>query len=327
MEICNFPKQLYVGRKVEHDGDVLGFAVPDGTDSAAQKRKETVDQWAGKHWNWALYHPNEPDKRLEALTLENKPLSGFRFDHSVSRYETSNKWFRINDPRGFQLEITAHNLSDLLNHNDFLKGEIQGEFLWGRIGAINHLISVNDERYLTFLAPPERKKLEVGDMVESPTVNGRYIGTFYVSSLTYRDVDKNDPLNKTQKFYYGYGATRNTHYFIEQNKQPYLVFVYLSKHDPNYRHYNFARKLSDKAIITASDEPMPEIPYGDRHYYFHATKEEQDAFTLTQQEINEIFHNEWKSKDQTYYGPDYYERHYKDVNYPLWPDKVETKYT
>ena len=329
MEITYFPKQLYVGRKVEHDGDILGFATPDGTDSAALKRKETVDRWSGKNQDYYYVKNPELDKRLPAIEIENTPITGFKFDHSVTRYETSNKWFRINDPRGFQLEITAHNLSQLLQTQDVLKGEFQGEYLWGRIGAINHLVHVSDERYLTFLKPPERKKLEVGDDVESPGVSGRYMGTFYISYASYAGIDPNNPEQTETQYYrsYGYGKDpRSTFYVIEQNAQPYLVFMREYAHSPQYRFYAFARKLSDKAVITPNDKPLFEIPQGDQKYFFHKTKAEQDSFTLTQEEINDIHHEEWKSNHRSY-GADYYERHYKHVNYPLWPKKRERKFT
>jgi hypothetical protein len=327
MEITNFPKTLYVGRRND-GGDILGFAVPDGTDAAAQKRKETVDHWSGKNQDYYYAKNPELDKRLPAIQIENTPITGFKFDHSVTRYETSNKWFRINDPRGFQLEITAHNLSQLLQTQDVLKGEFQGQYLWGRIGAINHLISISDERYVKFLNPVERKQLEVGDMVESPAVSGRYIGTFYVSSASCEQIDHSDPDGKQKKNYYSYGYkdTRVTYYTIEQNAKPYLVFVTQFTHDPNYRVYSFARKLSDKAVITPNPEPLPELPYGDRKYFFHKTKDEQNSFSLTQEEINDMFHKEWKNA-HSYYGDDYYDRHYKHVNYPLWPTKRERTYT
>lgn len=330
MEIIHFPKQLYVGRKAEHDGDILGFATPDGTDAAAIKRKETVDSWSGKNQDYYYAKNPELDKRLPAIQIENTPVTGFKFDHSVTRYETSNKWFRINDPRGFQLEITAHNLSQLLQTQDVLKGEFQGEYLWGRIGAINHLVHVSDERYIKFLNPEVRKKLEIGDTVESPTVSGRYIGTFYVSCASYAAIDPANPEQTETQYYrsYGYGKDpRVTYYVVEQNSTPYLVFVHEYANSPDYRHYSFARKLSDKAVITPNDKPLFQFTQGDQKYYFHKTKAEQDSFTLTQEEINSIFHKEWKNSSSNKYYPDYYERNYQHVNYPLWPKKRERKFT
>jgi hypothetical protein len=64
----HFPDQYYVGKRPGAGLGKkfpLGFATPDGKDSAAKKRKETVVNWAG------------PKAAFEVI--DNIPIEGFRF--------------------------------------------------------------------------------------------------------------------------------------------------------------------------------------------------------------------------------------------------------
>ena len=47
-----FPEKHYIGFQTRDDDFLpLGFMTPDGTDSAAVKRKQTVDSWASGYRN------------------------------------------------------------------------------------------------------------------------------------------------------------------------------------------------------------------------------------------------------------------------------------
>lgn len=60
----------------------------------------------------------------QPMVYDNVPLSLFKVQHSVSRYATSNKLWRILDPRGFELEITTGCMEVLIQNATILKGGI-----------------------------------------------------------------------------------------------------------------------------------------------------------------------------------------------------------
>jgi hypothetical protein len=62
--------------------------------------------------------------------IDNIPLSGFKIDQFISRSSTSNKVWRILDPRGFILEISTANMEDILMKGSIVKGELIGDYIW-----------------------------------------------------------------------------------------------------------------------------------------------------------------------------------------------------
>lgn len=89
MRDIKFHDKYYVGFQKSRYSNaetfrMLGFATPNTGDYAFKKRKATVDGWA--------------EKDLSPMDLDNKPTHGFKIVDTVSRYSTSNKMFRIEDP-------------------------------------------------------------------------------------------------------------------------------------------------------------------------------------------------------------------------------------
>jgi hypothetical protein len=111
---------------------ILGFAVPYDSTQASKKRQETVNNWR--------------QKDIEPRIMDNVPTRGFRLKEVVSRYSTSNKLFRVLDPRGFELEISADNLLELAMNSTIVKGEIVDECVWATSNGV-YLMSSSDERY------------------------------------------------------------------------------------------------------------------------------------------------------------------------------------
>ena len=146
--LFSFPEKLYVGYQGtsrDVSNPPLAFAVPYGTDAAFLKRKETVDSWSkNEYWqkNPSIPPPITPD------ILDNVPLEGYFFDRAVERYATSNKVFRITDPRGFQLEIQADNLADILLNGEVSRGMLMGHYIWARSGQHNFLMRDTHPAYI-----------------------------------------------------------------------------------------------------------------------------------------------------------------------------------
>ncbi len=133
----------------------LGFAnVYDPHTKAYAKREKTQDDWAYSNheveddgtlttscWVYnSKLRKNEfikstVESHLLPIIIDNIPLEGFRVQKSVSRYSTSNKLWRILDPRGFELEIATATMEDLIDGGVIDRGLIVGKCVW-RTGKI-----------------------------------------------------------------------------------------------------------------------------------------------------------------------------------------------
>lgn len=134
------PAKHYVGMVKRNTEKLpLGFMTPWGEDEAAKKRMATVDSWASRGYN---------SSKLPAMVIDNVPLGGFKMTTDIrsSSYGGSDKW-RIEDPRGFELEITSHNLAQLLSVGMIDRGEIADTCVWARDGQQNVLLSTSTEEY------------------------------------------------------------------------------------------------------------------------------------------------------------------------------------
>lgn len=134
------PNKHYVGMVLRHGATVpLGFITPWGEDAASTKRMATVDSWVKQQ---------RRDKPLPTLTINNTPMSGFKLTTDIrsSSYGGSDKW-RIEDPRGFELEISSDNLGELLAVGMIDRGEIADSCVWARSGSQNVLLSTSTDVY------------------------------------------------------------------------------------------------------------------------------------------------------------------------------------
>ena len=220
-----------------NDGSMpLGFLTPGGTNAAAKKRISTVDSWVGanggrhehiapdeseqflkdnpsakflrdhsdyeRNPHIAYLIPNEEGKHYKILdNVPNEPQLGFRITKMVSRsgsWNGGNKLVRIEDPRGFELEISVDNLVKAMSTTTFTDGVCQEECVWGRDGANNVLLPVNSEPYkeafdtTTYRAKKaiSLRDVNYGDTVELKKtehfegLTGIYMGAYHVYSLS-----------------------------------------------------------------------------------------------------------------------------------------------
>lgn len=153
----------------------LGFATPWGEDAAAKKRMQTADSWAGSSRKDAL----------PSTIIENEPMSGFKLTAGIRTgdYGAADKW-RIEDPRGFELEITSTNLAQILIQTTIERGEILDQCVWGRIGGNNILITIESQAYkdavaMTKIATSSSSwdDVKLGNTVTLKNgITGRYLG-------------------------------------------------------------------------------------------------------------------------------------------------------
>ncbi len=133
---------------------------------AFDKRKATGINWAAKRYR------TEVDENKEyGSVCDNTPISGFTISEVASRWSTQNKLFRIQDPRGFTVEVPSGNIPELLSHTTVINGVVQEECVWGKEGSNHILLSTNSPPYLEAVQDTkvmdERisySKLDIGDI-------------------------------------------------------------------------------------------------------------------------------------------------------------------
>lgn len=136
-------KLWYVCTKSEYKNEALAYMTHYAEDEAFDKRVATGTSWAGFDYK---------QRDVSAgVVVDNVPTSGFYIGDSVSRWSTSNKLFRVVDPRGFMVEVPTGNISMLLHHTTVTNGFVQSECVWGREGNNHILLPVNSEPYLETL--------------------------------------------------------------------------------------------------------------------------------------------------------------------------------
>jgi hypothetical protein len=137
------------------DEDVpLAYITPFGTDAAFEKRKDTGLNWA-QGWGWQYKKENEKPEIKQFEFDNDKPVAGYKITKSVSRYMTSNKAFRVTHPQGFQFEIYADNLAEILLNDGIVGGVLLGEYILTKQNNNIYLVKENDPRIV------ERAKLKV----------------------------------------------------------------------------------------------------------------------------------------------------------------------
>ena len=175
------PEKYYCGfqQREEEDNVPLGFMTPWGNDAAFAKRQQTVDNWASPYWS-------TNKNKLDPTTFDNELLAGFKLGRSIKRngWNSTNVVVRIEDPRGFEVEISVDNLCRLAETNTIINGEIMAQCIWGREGGRNILLAENSQPYLDALENTDRstRKISMRDVKPGYRVRlangteGRYLG-------------------------------------------------------------------------------------------------------------------------------------------------------
>lgn len=154
-----FPAQLYVTAKSQGPANpCLGFLNSyEPGKSSFEKKKATQESWAyygydmdaklvlqglmyvlsynkwgpvdktKPYYGSPEYCTKIPDFKpieFQPAIWKNTPLSGFKIQKSVTRYSTSNKLWRVLDPRGVEFEISTSVLEQIIEDATILKGGI-----------------------------------------------------------------------------------------------------------------------------------------------------------------------------------------------------------
>lgn len=219
--------ELFVGTKPQGEGEKLGFMAPHEMNAAGRKRQTTIRNWM-RSYPWPV--PLD-DISANELILKNEPISGFKITDDVKRvyYGGGNVVFRVQDPRGFELEIQSQNLMTIINVAGLLKGgEIPGKCVWGRDGAQNILVHETSEEFknaqhaaetikpLTGIAKSSYKPGDTVQLTNGDTVT--YLGRFWFTSVQERPTLSGVTLNTPE----GYELIQSE-FALTQPEQFYVV--------------------------------------------------------------------------------------------------------
>lgn len=193
--MITIPEKHFVGLRETAGNNVpLGFATPYGTDAAALKRQATVVSWA--------------DNSSPPIILDNTLMTGFKIAQSIRRHSSwgkGNVVWRIEDPRGFELEISSPNFAAIVDCCTITNGVIEGACVWGREGANNVLLPEASEPYQAAVRQTVRKNSKkIGVSSINPgalvrLVDGSevlFLGTYHILCSEF---------DCTEGFRYGYG--------------------------------------------------------------------------------------------------------------------------
>lgn len=198
-------EKLYVGfqrqRYMNNENPrILGFAVPNDNES----RKNTVNRWR--------------EKEIDPRVIENTPQRYFMIVDTVSRYSTSNKLFRILDPRGFELEISAENLVHIIDNCTLNKSIILEDCIWAQgNGGKSYLLPTNTQEYKMYANKPEKLNIEKGGVYVSES-NGlsvfRFEGIFHHAYVTWKAYSTKEKIEDKRKDHYS--SYRQTEVIIQE---------------------------------------------------------------------------------------------------------------
>ena len=194
------PSHIYKVQRGTND-DSLGFIThfhEEKENSNFKNRQTTMHHWV------TGYNGTNP---INEDTFQNIPLTGFKIYHKEIRYYNSNIAWKIQDPRGFIIEVYSDVLLNLINNCTIINGNIQETCIYGWNNTSLKLIPVPSEEYETAKQDQENrttrvdlKKLKPGDIaITSGSDEITYLGKMYLYGF-------NDSTNK--------GFYKSHHFFI-----------------------------------------------------------------------------------------------------------------
>jgi len=174
------PEEHFKGIQNSKEECPLAFITPNGSDKASLSRIETVKSWA------IGWQDKDKDNSNKFEVIKNVAMEGFSIAKEIRRWSTSNVVWRIEDPRGFQLEISSGNMAYLMANTVINHGSIQKELIWVRDGSQNFLLPVGSDEYKKYSLITSSMKntttlkdLTIGDYIIDGSGNeGMYLGGY-----------------------------------------------------------------------------------------------------------------------------------------------------
>lgn len=200
-------------------------------------------------------------KHGEEGIIDNCPVNGVYVGSSVARWSTSNKLFRVKDPRGFTVEVPTDNIATLLHHTTVTNGVVQEACVWGREGNNHILLPINSAPYLETLGKMDQlanKLIPVSDLKTGDWVK------FFENDREYYYAGKVRGSWSIRGHYYetnwssfNYGKRRNEEWSewvdVQDDK---WVHLFLYKYSSTSENYYTETPSKPKIVEVLRNEPM-----------------------------------------------------------------------
>lgn len=201
--------------------------------------------------------------------IDNTPTKNIYVGCSVSRWSTSNKLFRVTDPRGFTIEIPTDNLATLLHHTTVIKGVVQEECVWGKDGNNHILLPVDSEPYKLSREQQDTldnklipvSDLKVGDLVKFFGGDTEYY--FFGRVKITWNVRGYRP-----KYYYNWGSRKQeerdeyTNWYEIEDKKYIDIFIRKSGQDNWYAETPSKTNIVEVLRNEVLDIDLKDVKYG-----------------------------------------------------------------
>lgn len=214
----------------------LAYMMPYEDNAAGRKRQESVRNWL-RGWDWKyqtspktqqwyqsirdaggtaplpedIKDPLETATDKETKIVDNVAKTGFKVVDFATRDLTANKFVRLYDPDGFEVELTIENLLELMSEHTIERGEIKAELIWLRDGSYNRLVSLTSPHYQKSVAADDVSviRYDVGDTIKNSRFyhSLTYLGTGYVQHLAL--IGKEKLTKRTDHSFFGFSSGRD----------------------------------------------------------------------------------------------------------------------
>lgn len=170
--------------------------------SATSRNQRTGMSWAGKDSDGGKYY-------------DNIPIKGIYIGDSVERWTTSNKLFRVADPRGFVVEVHTGNIATLLHHTTVINGVVQDECIWARENGAHVILPINSTPYTNAIKKIDsvQQALKLGDLAPGDRVTlfrGQEVICYeyeYLGSVKLRWHCTYEVYDQSHSYYYRHNGT------------------------------------------------------------------------------------------------------------------------
>lgn len=211
----------YLGTRPGKPDDPLpiGYLVPFGTDSATKRKIALVDDWVMEE---------QP-----AIVIDNTPSYGFKLSKSTRLGNVNDNTVNIEDPRGFDLEISMANFVIIVSNSLIVNGEIKNECVWAVDGSAIVLLTTDSDRYKQARENTDRFAASVNTRTVKPgnkilLQNGK-IATYYGQVYTV-EKESTTQFDDNTTTHYGWRNSRPTkctvRHYIETSKKKKHFLVY-----------------------------------------------------------------------------------------------------
>lgn len=275
--LINFFQELYVGQKRQKGEPLpLAFLTPYENNAAGRKRMETVDTWSANTGSTrqpdGTWKPNPKD--FESKIIHNEPLSGFAIAKSVRRsssWNGGNVVWRVEDPRGFEWEISSANLAQIITQTGISAGgSINGRCVIGRLAGANILVPEGTDLWDQMNEDMAKRKVkatqknltgyQIGDIIKIKSgAEFVYLGKERVMLKVY-----DDPNWNTNRYRYG----SNQSFKLKESVHDYFLFAQVDDYNiregyfPVYAYKNnpvvevLTTKIDAKILHTIRNNPV-----------------------------------------------------------------------